>query len=77
MVSPPALIRPPRLHTSSSPPLLRQVAAYCDGRSSVGALDLLLLQHVLWTHPQSSPKIADWVLSRLSADGMTEQVRGW
>lgn len=52
-----------------------QVAAYCNGRDSVTEFDVMLLQHVLWQRPEHCDKIADWVLSQLSADDGTKQVR--
>eukprot|EP00955_Chlamydomonas_euryale_P053426 355501-Chlamydomonas_euryale.AAC.2 len=51
-----------------------QVAAYCNGRDAVSEYDVLLLQHVLWQRPDTAERIADWVLSQLSADDGTKQV---
>ena len=50
------------------------MAAYCNGRDAVSEYDVLLLQHVLWQRPDTADKIADWVLSQLSADDGTKQV---
>lgn len=53
---------------------LMQVAAYCNGRSSVTEYDALLLEHVLWAAPETAPKIADWLLAQLAADDGMRQV---
>jgi hypothetical protein len=40
--------------------VLLQVAAYCDGRTSVALQDCLLLQHVFWKVPEQARRIEDW-----------------
>ncbi|KAG1673006.1 hypothetical protein FOA52_005936 [Chlamydomonas sp. UWO 241] len=70
-IEPPVYVSDRRLVKSMQ---LLQVAAHCNGRDSVSEYDVLLLQHVLWARPDTSAKIADWVLSQLSADDGTKQV---
>jgi MoxR-like ATPase len=70
-IEPPVYVSDRRLVKSVQ---LLQVAAHCNGRDSVSEYDVLLLQHVLWARPDTSDKIADWVLSQLSADDGTKQV---
>lgn len=71
-VSPPYTSEPDERARSWPPP---QVAAYCNGRSSVSEYDCLLLQHVLWQTPEQADKIADWLLGQLAADDGVKQAR--
>ena len=70
-IEPPVYVSDRRLVKSIQ---LRQVSAFCNGRDAVTEYDLLLLQHVLWQKPENADRIADWVLSQLSADDGTKQV---
>ena len=70
-IEPPVYVSDRRLVKSIQ---LLQVSAYCNGRDAVTEYDLLLLQHVLWQKPENADRIADWVLSQLSADDGTKQV---
>ena len=49
-----------------------QVAAYTSGQDSVGLLDCMLLQHVLWQQPSHQTHITDFLVSQISEDdGLT------
>lgn len=45
-----------------------QVAAYTSGKDSVGLLDCLLLEHILWQQPDQQARILDFLLSQISED---------
>lgn len=44
--------------------MLRTVAA-SQGKASASLLDCLLLQHVLWYHPDDQKVLRDWLLKRV------------
>ena len=46
-----------------------QVAAHASGRRHVTPQDCLLLEHVLWSHPDHAPSIRAWLVDRTSAAG--------
>lgn len=52
---------------------LLQVAAFADGRASVGEYDCLLLEHVFGQRPDDSRKVRDFVLETVGSDpGLTQ-----
>jgi MoxR-like ATPase len=46
-----------------------QVAAHASGRQRVIPQDCLLLEHVLWSHPDQAASIRAWLVDRTSAAG--------
>ena len=46
-----------------------QVAAHASGRQRVTPQDCLLLEHVLWSHPDQAASIRAWLVDRTSAVG--------
>lgn len=54
---------------------LLQVAAHCNGRTSLSEYDCLLLQHILWQRPEQADRINDWIMSQLAVDDGLKQVQ--
>lgn len=52
---------------------LAQVAAYANERTVVTEYDALLLRHVMWSRPEDSERVYDWLLGRLAADSDLRQ----
>lgn len=71
-VEPPVYVSDRRLVKAVA---LMQVAAYCNGRTSVSEFDCLLLQHVLWQRPEQAARVADWLLASLAVDNVVKQVQ--